>query len=143
MRCLAFGLFLWVTGALAALAQTDQTGVHTGHDPAIEAVIGAQIDAFLADDFSRAFTYASPGIRTLFGTPEKFGAMVREGYPMVWRPGRVSYLELQRKHGKLWQIVMIRDGSGTLHWLAYQMIQTDGAWKINAVEVLRPPGSGV
>ena len=49
----------------------------------IEKVISNQIDAFLADDFETAFTYASPMIKDIFGTPEKFGQMVRQGYPMV------------------------------------------------------------
>ena len=50
---------------------------------AIRQVISDQIAAFQADDFATAFTFASPGIRAIFGTPGRFGAMVRGGYPMI------------------------------------------------------------
>ena len=61
----------------------------------IQNTIRAQIEAFQADDFARAFTFASPNIHALFGTPQAFGKMVREGYPMVYRPTDVAMLELR------------------------------------------------
>ncbi len=102
----------------------------------IEANIGAQINAFKADDFVTAFTYASPNIQKLFRTPENFGAMVRNGYPMVWRPSEVRFLELREVAGSLWQKVMIVDGSGQVHLLDYQMIRQGSDWKINGVQLL-------
>ena len=109
----------------------------------ITTVIGAQIEAFLADDVSRAFSFASPGIRQIFGTPERFGMMVEQGYPMVWRPAEVDYLELREVAGALWQRVMVRDGAGAIHLLDYQMIETPEGWKINAVQLLKAPGASV
>ncbi len=109
-------------------------------EPGIEATITAQIDAFLKDDFAEAFTYASPGIQGIFGTSDRFGQMVRQGYPMVWRPDDVQYLELRDVAGNLWQKVMIRDRQGGMHVLDYQMIQTPDGWKINGVQLLQVPG---
>ena len=111
-------------------------------EPGIEGTIQSQIDAFLADDFVTAFTFASPNIQGMFGSPERFGSMVRSGYPMVWRPGEVRFLELRDVGGQLWQKVMIRDQQGQLHVLDYQMVQSEGLWKINGVQVLRAPGVG-
>ncbi|MEL7203277.1 MAG: DUF4864 domain-containing protein [Pseudomonadota bacterium] len=105
----------------------------------IEDTITAQIDAFLNDDFAEAFTYASPNIQGFFGTSERFGQMVRNGYPMVWRPGDVQYLELRDVAGNLWQKVLIRDEQGGTHILDYQMIQTSDGWKINGVQILAEP----
>ncbi|CUH49274.1 DUF4864 domain-containing protein [Ruegeria atlantica] len=102
----------------------------------IEANIAAQIQAFKADDFVTAFTFASPNIQNFFGTPENFGAMVRNGYPMVWRPAEVRFLELREVAGALWQKVMITDGNGQVHVLDYQMIQQENGWKINGVQLL-------
>ena len=68
--------------------------------------------------------------------------MVRNGYPMVWRPGEVRYLELRDIDGALWQKVLIRDQSGRLHILDYQMVETGDGWRINGVQLLRPPGVG-
>ncbi|WP_050929581.1 DUF4864 domain-containing protein [Aestuariivita boseongensis] len=105
----------------------------------IEATIGAQLEAFKADDFDQAFTYASPTIQGLFQTPENFGRMVRGGYPMVWRPADVQYLELRETAGFLFQKVMITDADGAIHVLEYQMVELDGAWKINGVRILANP----
>ncbi|MEQ9241453.1 MAG: DUF4864 domain-containing protein [Roseovarius indicus] len=101
----------------------------------IEKVISNQIDAFLADDFETAFTYASPMIKDIFGTPEKFGQMVRQGYPMVWRPSEVNFLSIDRRGKELWQNVMVRDAEGALYILEYQMIPGEMGWLINAVRV--------
>lgn len=101
----------------------------------IETVISNQIDAFLADDFETAFTYASPMIKGIFGTPEKFGQMVRQGYPMVWRPSEVNFLSIDRRGKELWQNVMVRDAEGALYILEYQMVPGEDGWLINAVRV--------
>lgn len=112
-------------------------------EPGIEATIRAQIGAFLADDFGTAFTFASPMIQGMFGTSERFGQMVRNGYPMVWRPGEVRFLELRETGGALWQKVLIRDQAGRLHVLDYQMIPGEGGWRINGVQILQAPDVGV
>lgn len=105
----------------------------------IEATITAQIEAFKADDFDQAFTYASPTIQGLFQTPENFGRMVRGGYPMVWRPSDVTYLELKETGGFQFQRVLITDADGAVHLLEYQMVELNGAWKINGVRLLANP----
>ena len=111
-------------------------------EPGIETTIQSQIDAFLVDDFAKAFTFASPNIKSLFGSADRFGQMVRQGYPMVWRPGEVRYLELREISGALWQKVMIRDQAGGIHLLDYQMINTGDGWQINGVQILRAPDVG-
>ena len=109
----------------------------------IEGTIQSQIDAFLVDDFDRAFTFASPNIQGTFGSSDRFGSMVRNGYPMVWRPEDVQFLELRDLNGRLWQKVMVRDQGGKLHILDYQMIRTEAGWRINGVQLLPAPDLGV
>ena len=111
-------------------------------EPGIETTIQSQIDAFLVDDFAKAFTFASPNIKSIFGSADRFGQMVRQGYPMVWRPGEVRYLELREISGALWQKVMIRDQAGGIHLLDYQMINTGDGWQVNGVQILRAPDVG-
>lgn len=108
----------------------------------IRAVIGNQITALQADDFPMAFSYAAPGIRQLFGTPEQFGAMVRQGYPMVYRPADIRWLPLRETGGMMVQRVMIRDAGGRVHFLDYEMSPSDEGWQINAVRLLPPQGAG-
>ncbi|MDE4098639.1 DUF4864 domain-containing protein [Phaeobacter gallaeciensis] len=105
----------------------------------ITGVIGAQIEAFRDDDVTRAFGFASPRIRSLFGTPERFGEMVERGYPMVLRPNQVRYLELREVAGNLWQRVLITDQDARLHLLDYQVVGEGSDWKINAVQILKVP----
>ena len=106
-------------------------------DAEIEGVISGQIEAFKADDFERAFTFASPTIRRMFGTSERFGAMVRGGYPMVWRPADLRFGPLREVAGNLWQRVQVTDGAGRVHLLDYQMVKTENGWKINAVHLIQ------
>ena len=108
----------------------------------IQNTIRAQIEAFQADDFARAFTFASPNIHALFGTPQAFGKMVREGYPMVYRPTDVAMLELRFIGGAYWQRVRVIDAKGRAYWLDYQMIERPEGWRINAVQMQEAPDVG-
>ncbi|MFC3612322.1 DUF4864 domain-containing protein [Lutimaribacter marinistellae] len=121
---------------IAAVIALGLSGPVLAQSDEIEANIRAQIDAFRADDFTTAFTYASPTIRDLFRTPENFGSMVQNGYPMVWRPGSLRFLELREIAGNLWQKVMVTDAQGRVHILDYQMVQLEDGWKINGVQIL-------
>ncbi len=133
MRLILLSLVIAVALALPVSAQNAQ----------IEGTIAGQIEALKADDFPGAFTFASPGIQGLFGSPERFGTMVKRGYPMVHRPAEVRYLDLREVGGGLWQRVQITDQAGRVHLLDYEMIQSQDGWKINAVQLLQMPGAAV
>lgn len=105
----------------------------------VKTVIQGQIDAFLADDFEAAFLFASPRIKQIFGSAQNFGAMVRGGYPMVWRPAEVLFLDQEEFSGATWQKLRIVDSAGDAHWLAYEMIDVDGEWRINGVYLIDAP----
>ncbi len=139
MRRLFLGLFILAALAAApppALAQTPDAA-------AIQGTIQRQLDAFQKDDVGTAFGFASPMIRSLFGTAERFGMMVRQGYPMVWRPAEVAFLDLRERGGELWQMVLIRDGAGAYHTLGYAMVPDGaGGWQINGVQILRDGAAG-
>lgn len=130
------GLYAVLLSAVLALPATAQ-------EEPIRNTIQSQIDAFLADDFARAFTFASPTIKGIFGTPENFGAMVKQGYPMVYRPAQVEMGELREIAGNLWQRVRVVDQAGTAWYLDYMMIETAEGWQINAVQLLPAPDVGV
>lgn len=134
MRKLITGLTLGLTLAGSLWAQDVLPP-----EPAIEDTIQSQIDAFLEDDFATAFGFASPNLRTMFRTPENFGAMVRQGYPMVWRPDAVSFGDLRSISGGMYQRVIVTDEAGNLHYLDYQMQQVDGQWRIAGVQILQAP----
>lgn len=136
MRRIAFGLLTALCLTLPMAAPV------AAQDNPMEKTILDQIEAFKADDFATAFTFASPSIKSIFMTPENFGAMVKQGYPMVHRPGSVRMLESREVGGRLWQKVMITDQSGKTHILDYQMVETPEGWQINGVQLLPEPGVG-
>ena len=143
MRSLLTSLFLCLTALVLPAGQSAaQTTPAPSASTGIESTIRAQIDAFLADDFTRAFTYASPLIQGMFGTPENFGAMVSRGYPMVHRPTSVRMLEQREVSGQLYQRIMVTDQSGATHMLDYQMIPAGEGWQINGVQLLPSVGVG-
>ena len=107
-------------------------------DSKIQNVISAQIEAFQQDDFETAFTFASPKIQMLFGSPENFGKMVRNGYPMVWRPSDVTFLRQKTDSGVVFQEMRFFDASGVGHAFIYEMVDVSGSWKINGVHKIKP-----
>lgn len=128
---------VWILGLIFGLVTA--TGLFAQQTP-IEAVISRQIQAFRVDDFVTAFTFASPTIQGMVGTPENFAKMVTQGYPMVWRPSQVEFLALRAQEGRLAQRVRIVDEDGLVHVLDYFMIPTEDGWKINGVELLKQEG---
>lgn len=112
-------------------------------DPrAIHDTISSQLDAFQDRDLNRAWQYAAPNIKAIFVDPDIFGEMVERGYPMVWNNVESRFLDLRDINGRLWQKVVIRDASGSLHILDYQMVATPDGWKITAVQLLPAPDVG-
>ena len=108
----------------------------------IQAVIADQIAAFQANDVERAFTHASPNIQRIFRTPKRFGQMVQQGYPMVWRPARYQWLKIVQTDSGPVQVVLFEDQSGRLHEAGYLMQQVDGVWRINGVKLRELAGVG-
>lgn len=129
------GLYAVLLAAVLAVPASAQ-------EAPIQGTIQSQIEAFQADDFARAFTYASPTIKGMFGTPENFGAMVKQGYPMVYRPAEVQMMELREVAGALWQRVRVTDRAGAGWYLDYMMVETTEGWQINAVQILPAPDVG-
>ena len=109
---------------------------------AVRRVIQSQLNAFAADDATRAFSYAAPEIRTQFGDADHFMAMVRAGYPMVYRPGAVSFFKPELISGVMVQMVKFSDLDGA-EWVATYRLQRqrNKSWRISACEVA--PGAGL
>jgi len=126
---LAISLVLGLS--LPARAQSDD----------IVGVITSQIEAFQANDLDKAFSFASPNIKGMFGNPERFGVMVQQGYPMVWRPADVKFGPLRTFNGRNVQTVFFTDQAGKIFEASYEMIETDQGWQINGVS-LKEAGVG-
>ncbi len=104
--------------------------------PEIENTISQQMDAFLDRDVDTAFEFASPMIKGLFRNAQNFGAMVQQGYPMVWTPSNVEFGDLRADAEAHYQRVIVTDDAGRLHVLEYKMIETGNGWRIDGVRML-------
>ncbi len=125
---------LWI----AAPASAQDTTIGEADRGSIRAVIEAQLAAFQRDDGDRAFAYAAPNIRRTFGTAENFMAMVRTGYPPVYRPGKVDFRDLVVVEGVPAQKVLIFGLDGVPVMAVYAMEkQPEGDWKIAGCVLVR------
>lgn len=120
---------------LAPLALAAQA-VSAADARAVREVVEAQLKALAVDDAVRAFSYASPTIRTKFGDAANFMAMVQSGFPMVLRPAATAFFQPEAIDGAVLQVLQLRDRAGKA-WLATYTLQRqpDGRWRINGCTV--------
>ena len=109
----------------------------------IRSVISGQIQSLLKDDFDTAFSYAAPNIKQMFQTPERFGQMVANGYPMVHRPAEITFQDLVETDGEYTQDVLLRDVQGLYYVARYTMVMVGDSWQISGVNILESAGVGV
>jgi hypothetical protein len=139
-RAFAYTCFI-VSLAFLGAAGARAEPVSAADTKAVRMVVEAQLAAFAADDAKRAFSYAAPSIREMFGTPDRFMEMVRAGYPVVYRPAAVIFLNPVWVEGQLVQGVQLTDAEGGM-WLAIYRLerQPDKNWRISGCGV--QPSSG-
>lgn len=133
---LLLGLILGMTLGLALPAAAQ---VSPADQTAIRGVIEGQVEAFRRDDGEAAFGYASPNIRSLFGTPETFMDVVRQGYRPVYRPQVFEFREIVTLHGMPTQKVHVVGPDGRPVTAYYPMTQQpDGSWRIEGCYLQAP-----
>jgi hypothetical protein len=114
----------------------------TAQNQDVQSVIRDQNSAFAEDDFDAAFSFAGETIKQMFKTPEQFGRMVSTGYPMVIRPRNFDFVEQRGSGVEIQQYVLIEDEAGQLFLGEYQMMLSDGVWKITGVVIKPAPMVG-
>ena len=127
---------------LAPLLASAQDAIPPEDAQAIRGVIQAQLDAFRHDDAARAFALATPGIRATFGSAENFLAMVRDSYPVVYRPASIAFEAPRLIDGLVLQPVRLTDAGGRAWMAIYPMQrQPDGSWRTNGCQIARLAGT--
>ena len=129
--------------AAVALVGTAAAGeVPAAEAKRIQAVITDQLAAFAADDARRAYAHASAALQRQFGDAERFLAMVRTAYPVVYRPAAVASLRPELTDGQWTQSLHLTDRQGA-RWLAVYVMERAAAgkpWRIAGCTVV--PASG-
>ncbi|MEL6435947.1 MAG: DUF4864 domain-containing protein [Pseudomonadota bacterium] len=117
--------------ALAPSARADEAQARN--------IITQQLESFLSGDFENAYSYASPNIKRIFPTLDRFMSMVQSGYLPVLRPGNYAFGRTeQAADGRILQEVTIRAPDGS-DWTAlyFMELQDDGSWKVDGVNLRR------
>ena len=116
----------------------DREAVDAGHAllppaewSAIRRVIGEQLEALRRGDATRAFSFASPGIRERFGDADTFLSMVRDTYTPLLEARYTEYLEGAVVEGSTIQPLRLVMQDDTVLVALYQMTKgDDGRWRI-------------
>jgi len=131
-------ILLLISALFSAPAWSQNSELPDVDGDAIVAVIEGQLNAFQSDQAAKAFSFASPGIQSMFQTPDRFMQMVRTGYSAVYRPQEVQFLDLVVEQGQLAQRVLFVGPDGVPVIAYYYMErQPDGSWRISGVSLRR------
>lgn len=143
--CRRFAVALIVMAGLypGLVSAEDMTAAN---DPALQArqVITQQITAFLKDDASAAYSFASPEIKSAFPNAERFFDMVKKSYQPVYRPGNFSFgrNKVSADGSVAFQEVLISAPDGKDWAVFYELKrQRDGTFAINGVRMMRETNS--
>jgi hypothetical protein len=145
MRKIYSVIALWLAlagfGFIPASAAAKMSAADTR---AVQRVVRAQLDAFAADNAELAFSLAAPSIKEMFGSADNFLEMVRTGYPVVYRPASVTFLQPEPDAKEVVQPVHLTDGQGHA-WLAVYRVQRqkDKTWRIAGCVVVAESGQSV
>jgi|SRR5580698_5024009 hypothetical protein len=105
---------------------------------AAQTVIQSQEEALRRDDAETAYTFAAPGIKSLYRSADIFMFMVRNGYAPVYRHRSFEFGEAKIVDGKIVQDVQIVDTEGVAWDALYTLEQQpDGSLKISGCVLTR------
>ncbi|WP_295809062.1 DUF4864 domain-containing protein [uncultured Nitratireductor sp.] len=104
---------------------------------AAQSSIRNQIEAFLAGDNAKAYSYAAPNIKKLFPTLERFMAMVTRSYQPVYRPRNYAFgKSIEPDASTVMQRVLTTGANGKSYEAVYTLErQADGTYRITGVSL--------
>jgi len=137
---MSWGLFIkkvWITALFISLLSTF---VFADESEMVRNTISLQIEAFKENNIEKAYTFAAPNIQGQFPNPEVFGLMVRNGYPIIWRPRSFKFTKFQDLGNKFIQRILFQSYDGRLETYDYILEKYDDLWKIAGVLTINLAG---
>lgn len=104
---------------------------------AVRYTISSQIDAFKQNDVKKAYTFAAPNIQAQFPSPDIFGLMVRNGYPIIWKPKSYKFTTFKDLGNRCIQRVLFQSYNGSLESYDYILEKNGSVWKIAGVLTIK------
>ena len=102
--------------------------------------ISSQIDAFKKNDVNEAYTFAAPNIQAQFPNPDTFGLMVKNGYPIIWKPKSFKFVKFKDLGDKCIQRVLFQSYEGSLETYDYIVEKNNNLWRIAGVLTIKSAG---
>ena len=146
MRALPIFLAIgFVCLAITPAAHAEPSYAHVCSEPVkqeLTAVIDAQLAAFRANDYPKAYTFAAGGIKETFPV-ENFETMVKTAYPLIAGAAKAEYgLAFDTGEDAVVNVT-VENAQGQRAQYQYTLSKEKGAWKITGVAEQKPEGTSV
>ena len=130
--------------AMIGTAQAAESDLNAQDTLAIQTVIQGQLDAFRDNDEHRAWSYATPRIHAMFGTPANFMDMVVMTYTIVYRHDRAVFLDLKQiQDSYIQKVLFIAEDGAQVYGLYTMQKQKNGSWLIGGCVLVGAKGDPV
>jgi len=127
--------------ALQAFVPALAEALSAKDEKAVQTVVQSQLAAFAKDDADKAFSYAAPELRKSIGNSSAFMAMVKNSYPVVYRPASVAFLKPEGSGDDVIQRVQMLNASGASYLAVYSLQrQKDNTWRISGCALVENKG---
>ena len=134
------GFFIKQVCVIATFISLLSTLVFADESEMVRNIISSQIEAFKENNIKKAYRFAAPNIQAQFPNPEVFGLMVRNGYPVIWRPKSFKFTKFQDLGNKSIQRVLFQSYNGSIETYDYILEKYDDLWRIAGVLTINLAG---
>lgn len=101
---------------------------------AAAASIRAQLEAFKRNDWTKAATYQSEGLRRNFGTIAQFRAVIETNYPQFAKYGSIAFDEARALGDRVQMQVRLTGQDGVKLRAVYLMKKEQGIYRVEGVQ---------
>jgi hypothetical protein len=101
---------------------------------AAAASVRAQLEAFKRDDWEKAATYQSDGLRKAFGTTARFRAAIENNYPQFADYASIEFDRARALGNRVEMSIRLTGRDGVKLRALYTLIKEKGSYRIEAVQ---------
>ena len=130
--------FVFLFGSLNVLA-SEQT--YKDAEQIVKKVISSQLMAFKEKNIEKAYSFAAPNIQRQFFNAENFGLMVKNGYPVIWKPKSYQFVKFSSNGTRSIQRVLFRSSTDALLTYDYLLEKFSNEWRIAGVIQVNTEGN--
>lgn len=107
----------------------------------VKRIISSQILAFKQNNLEEAYSFAAPNIKRQFSDADKFGMMVKNGYPVIWEPKSYRFVKFSTNGKRSIQRVIFKSANDALVTYDYLLEKFNSEWTIAGVMLVNTDGN--